>query len=119
MWTLLVIGVVYVLLGIWCTLRPRVTSEAVGFQLSGDGGMSEFVTVYGGLEVGLGLAMIVPALSPALRPGGLVFALVLSAALPCFRIPTLLALSVPRTTWVLAGVEIVIAAALLVAWLRR
>jgi hypothetical protein len=117
--TLLTIGVVYVLLGVWCTLRPSVTSEAVGFRLVGDGGKSEFVTVYGGLEVGLGLAMIVTAVVPELRPGGLVFALVLSAALPCFRIPTLLTLSVPRTTWILAGVEVVFVALLLLAWLRR
>lgn len=61
--------------------------------------------------------MIVTALAPELRPGGLVFALVLSAALPCFRIPTVLLLSVPRGTFVLTVIELVVAAALFVAWL--
>lgn len=116
--SLLVVGVVYVLLGLWCTLRPRTTSAAVGFTLDGDRGLSEYVTVYGGLEVGLGIAMIVTALDPALRAGGLAFALVLSAALPCFRIPTVLLLAVPRGTIVLMVVELMIAAALFVAWLR-
>lgn len=117
--TLLVVGTLYVLLGIWCTLRPTSTARAVGFDLIGGGGLSEFVTVYGGLEVGLGAAMIVTAIVPELRAGGLVFALVLSAMLPLFRAPTLFALSVPTTTWILAAVEIALAAALLVAWLRR
>ncbi|MCA8951121.1 MAG: hypothetical protein KDE27_16565 [Planctomycetes bacterium] len=54
--SLAVVGVVYLALGIWCTIAPRSTAAGVGFELRGGAGMSEFVTVYGGLEVGLGLA---------------------------------------------------------------
>lgn len=119
MLTLLVIGTIYVLLGAWCTIAPRTTAGAVGFRLEGAAGMSEFITVYGGLEVGLGLAMILTGWHPELRRGGLVFALVLSAALPLFRLPTTIVLDVPRATYVLLAIEIVLAAALLVTWLRR
>lgn len=116
--TLLIIGAIYAALGIWCTLAPRKTSKAVGFELVGDGGLSEYITVYGGLEVGLGVAMVVTALSPELRAGGLVFALVLSTALPLFRLPTVLALRVPRGTLMLLLIETGLAAALFTAWLR-
>ena len=116
--TLCAIGVIYALLGIWCTIQARTAAAAVGFELRHDGGLSEFVTVYGGLEVGMGAAMILTSLDPDLRAGGLVFALVVSAALPLFRLPTLLALRVPAGTRVLFAIELALAVLLLIAWLR-
>ncbi len=117
--TLIVIGAIYVVLGIWCTVTPRAAAKAVGFELPGPGGMSEFITVYGGIEVGLGLAMILTALDPQLRRGGLAFALVFSAMLPLFRLPTVIVLPVPRSCYWLLAVEITLAVALLIAWFRR
>jgi hypothetical protein len=54
------VGVAYIGLGIWCAVAPQMTSEAVGFVLQPGQGQSEFLTVYGGLEVALGLLFLWP-----------------------------------------------------------
>lgn len=55
---LIVVGVMYLGLAIWCTVSPKVTSEKVGFELVGGSGKSEFMTVYGGLEFGIALVLL-------------------------------------------------------------
>jgi hypothetical protein len=65
------VGGLYVLLGLYCSLLPARASKTVGFQLLPGSGQSEFVTVYGGLEVGMGLIF----LWPLIRPGETEFAI--------------------------------------------
>lgn len=65
------VGGLYVLLGLYCSVLPARASKTVGFDLVGGSGRSEFLTVYGGLEVGMGLVF----LWPFLRPGETAFAL--------------------------------------------
>ena len=55
---LVAVSVVYTALAIWCSVSPAVTSEKVGFELIGGSGQSEFMTVYGGLELGLALVLL-------------------------------------------------------------
>ena len=57
------VGIAYLGLGLWCAVLPERSSDAVGFTLQPGQGQSEFVTVYGGLEVGLGLVFLWPVLS--------------------------------------------------------
>ena len=52
------VGIAYIGLGIWCAVAPEKTSKAVGFALQPGQGQSEFLTVYGGLEVALGLLFV-------------------------------------------------------------
>lgn len=52
---LLVQGILFSILGVWCAVKPEGTSEKVGFSLKGAQGFAEFIAVYGGLEFGLGL----------------------------------------------------------------
>lgn len=52
---LTVVGLMYAGLAMWCAIDPKTTSEKVGFGLNGGSGQSEFVTVYGGLEMGMAL----------------------------------------------------------------
>ena len=54
---LVVVGLLYMVLAIWCSVAPAVTSEKVGFELKGGSGQSEFMSVYGGLEFGLALVL--------------------------------------------------------------
>jgi hypothetical protein len=89
----------------------------VGFSLSSDSGRSEFVTVYGGLEFGLGLALVLTSLAPSLRDGGLVFGAIFSLALPLFRLGTILRYDVGRGVYGLFAVEVLLALVLAVpAW---
>ena len=49
------VGVTYLCLAVWCALQPVGTSQAIGFQIASGSGHSEYLTVYGGLQFGLGL----------------------------------------------------------------
>ncbi len=111
------IGLLYVALGVWCTADPRGVAQRVGFTLDSDSGVSEFVTVYGGLEVGLGVALLLTSFAPSLQAGGLVFGAIFSVALPLFRFATVLKLDVGRGVYGLFAVEILLALLLAVpAW---
>ncbi len=54
------VGLMYLGLGLWCAIAPEKTSKSVGFELRPGQGQSEFLTVYGGLEVALGLMFLWP-----------------------------------------------------------
>lgn len=85
-------ALMYVAFAAWCTLLPTKTSEAIGFAFTKASGKSEYITVYGGLEMGLALFFLFAALSPSLRTAGLLFALLLYGCLALWRIGTVLTL---------------------------
>lgn len=103
---LALVGVAYIGLGIWCAVAPLKTSRAVGFDLHPGQGQSEFLTVYGGLEVALGLLF----LWPLFRSDGIDFSLgaclVVHACLVVFRtIGFFIYTGFGMTTYCLAGLE--------------
>lgn len=114
---LTVVGALYTLLGLWCTFSPRQTSQSVGFTLS-EPGLIEYVTVYGGLEVGLGAAMIIGARNPILLPGVFFMTTVVSVCLPLFRAAMLLAYESNTVVLAILVLELLIALALLVTLAR-
>ncbi len=57
---LTVVGLVYLSLAVWWAVAPAQTSAKVGFALEGGSGRSEFLAVYGGLELGLALVFLMP-----------------------------------------------------------
>jgi hypothetical protein len=59
---LAVTGLLYLYLGVWCAVSPAKTSETVGLDIKPGSGQSEWLTVYGGLELGLGLILLLPAI---------------------------------------------------------
>ena len=109
-------AVMYLGFAVWCTVLPTKTAEAIGFAFSKASGKSEYVTVYGGLEMGLALFFLFAALSPSLRTAGIVFALVLYGCLALWRIGTVLTIDGLGTfPYVMLSIEVtftLIAAAL-------
>jgi hypothetical protein len=79
------VGALYVLLGLYCSLLPARASKSVGFQLNGGSGQSEFLTVYGGLEVGMGLVFLLPLLRPSETEFALRACLIIHGGLVLFR----------------------------------
>jgi hypothetical protein len=79
------VGVLYVLLGVYCSLLPARASKAVGFELAPGSGQSEFLTVYGGLEIGMGLVFLLPLLRPAETEFALRACLMIHGCLVLFR----------------------------------
>ena len=57
---LTIVGILYAGLAIWCSVAPETTSKKVGLERIGGSGKSEFLTVYGGLEMGLALVLLMP-----------------------------------------------------------
>ena len=102
---LAVVGIAYIGLGLWCAAMPQRTSKAVGFVIQSGQGPSEFLTVYGGLEIALGLLFLWP-----LYKGEVAFpllaCLVIHACLVLFRtIGFFLYTRFQTTTYVLAAIE--------------
>lgn len=113
------VGAIYTLLGIWCTISPMQTAQSLGYSLS-SAGLIEYVVVYGGLEVGLGLAMVTGARRPRLLPGVFFMTCVFSLVLPLYRSVLLLIHESNPSILAIFGVELVIAVVLLAtAWHTR
>lgn len=114
---LAVVGLLYAALGIWCAVDPGKTSEKVGFELKGDSGRSEFLTVYGGLEFGLALLFWIPLVRREATEPILWGCLLVHLSLVVFRtIGFFLFHNVEGMTWRLAAGEWVILLAGVAVW---
>ena len=111
------VGVLYVLLGLYCAILPARASKAVGFGLNGGAGQSEFLTVYGGLEVGMGLVFLLPLLRPMDTEFALRACLIIHGCLVLFRTIGFFAFrDIASTTYNLAIGEWVIFLASAIFW---
>lgn len=103
---LAIVGVLYLYLAIWCSVRPESTSKLVGFELQQGSGQSEFLTVYGGLEFGMALFFLLPLIRPASTRDSLLCCLLIHAGLVAFRSAGFLLYSnIQPMTWKLAAGE--------------
>jgi hypothetical protein len=103
---LITMGVIYVFLGLWCAVLPQKSSTAVGFELQPGQGQSEFFTVYGGLEVGIGLLFLIPIFVKGDMRTVLLACVLLHAGLVGFRtISFILYAEFATTTYILATLE--------------
>jgi len=106
---LAVIGVLYVLLAGYCAVLPEKAAKAVGFELRPGSGQSEFLTIYGGLELGLGILFLWPLFRPGEISFPLLACLVVHGCLVLFRTAGfLLYRGIPPTTYYFAASEWVI-----------
>ena len=106
---LAIVGAAYILLAGWCSLIPDKTSKAVGFTLQPGSGQSEFLTVYGGLELALGIAFLWPLYRPAETAFPLFLCLLIHGCLVAFRTAGfVLYTGIPTATYGLAATEWII-----------
>jgi hypothetical protein len=80
-----IVGVIYILLAVWCSLVPQKTSKAVGLDLQPGQGQSEFLTVYGGLQIALGFVFLWPVYRPEEVNFSLFLCLTIHGCLVLFR----------------------------------
>lgn len=103
---LALIGGIYLLLALWCSLAPGATSRSVGFTLQGGSGHSEFLVVYGGLELALGLIFLWPLWQKAVTHYALTVCVIVHGCLVLFRcVGFLLFAGIGSTTYSLATGE--------------
>ena len=82
---LALIGLMYIGLAIWCTLSPQNTSEKIGFQLKSGSGQSEFLVIYGGLELAMGVLFLLPLFRSDWLHYSLIACIVIHVCLVLFR----------------------------------
>jgi hypothetical protein len=118
---LAIVGAAYLALAAWCAILPDTTSNSVGFTLQPGSGQSEFLTVYGGLQVAIGLAFLWPLYRPSDTTLPLFLCLLTHGCLVIFRTLSFgLYSGVPATTIVLAATEwTIFMGAAILAWRSR
>lgn len=89
---LIVNGVLYIGLALWCTILPTQTSQAIGFGLPNNSAKSEYIVVYGGLELAMGAFFLLCAFRGSMTEAGLWFALLTYSCLMIYRWSTIFAL---------------------------
>lgn len=110
---------IYFAFSLWCTLAASTTAQSLGFLSMSPSGKAEYLTVYGGLQMGLAIIFGWTAWSGELR-FGLIVAMALYAPLVLWRVG---ALSVhgplaPVTLYV-AGLELAMLIVAGVLWLNQ
>ena len=82
---LALVGAMYLGLAVWCTLSPAVTSQKVGFDIQPGSGQSEFLVIYGGLELGLALIFLMPLVYRESLRFSMLACILIHASLVAFR----------------------------------
>ena len=103
---LAIVGVAYLVLAAWCVFKPGQTSNSVGLTLQPGSGQSEYLVVYGGLQLGLGLFFLWPLWQSETERTVLVGCVLIHASLVLMRTISLAIYpGIQPTTYVLAVVE--------------
>lgn len=113
-------AVVYFVFAVWCTFAPARTAMAVGYASLTRSGQTEYLTIYGGLQLGLAFLFAWFAWTQQMRTG-LVLAMAVYAPIVLYRgIGLMRWWPVETTTLLLAATEwLMLAAALWLWWQGR
>lgn len=110
-------AVLYAVLALWCTVKPWATSSSMGYARLDPGGKSEYLVVYGGLQLGLAVVFAYCAWAGELRVG-LLLALALYVPIVAYRLVTVARFRpVGATTRWVAGLELALLVASVALWL--
>lgn len=113
-------AVLYAVFAVWCAIRLDDTARAIGYQALSAGGRSEYLTVYGGLQLGLAIFFAWTALRPEMHRVGLLFALALYVPIVLFRaFGTWAHWPVGKATLAVAGLELLLLLAATLLWVDR
>jgi hypothetical protein len=80
----------YALFAVWCTVAPGSTARNIGYTSLSSGGRSEYLVIYGGLQLGLAALFWVLARNPATLRLGLQISIGLYAPIVLYRIITVI-----------------------------
>lgn len=109
----------YAVFGVLCAINPRGTAKGLGYALPSNGGLSEYLTVYGGLQLGLAAFFAWVAMREDLHQAGLVLALALYIPIVLFRWMSVARLwPVERMTLGVGLLEAALLVAALLLWWR-
>ena len=99
-------ALLYIVFAVWCTLLWQRTAQHLGYVEFTNAGNSEYLVVYGGLQLGMGLFFAISALKPTLHQAGLLFAVLLYSCIVVYRLITVIVFSpVAPITLAIAALE--------------
>ena len=90
----------YLVFAIWCTAATSSTAFDLGYLSLSDGGRSEYLVIYGGLQLGLAIVFYLLARSLATARLGVMIALAIYAPIVIYRAVTVFG------NWPVAGVTL-------------
>ena len=113
-------GLLYIIFGIWCTILPKTTANFLGLSWLNNSGRSEYITVYGGMEFGIGLFLLLSAFRANMQSAGLLFMLCFYAGLIVWRMGTFATMSgIGKATYGFAASELILGIIAAVLWFRK
>ncbi len=116
---LAVVGAIYLGLALWCMAQPEKTAGSLGLSLKPGSGQSEYFTVYGGMQLALGLFFLAPLVRPEMLSTALLISLVFHGCLVlCRTVSFTLFSGVVNPTWYFAASEWVLFLGTLAFWWR-
>jgi hypothetical protein len=81
-------AVLYGVFALWCTVMPTKTAANLGYLDLSSGGRSEYLVIYGGLQLGLALIFWQTARIDAYQRFGVLIAVLLYAPIVLYRVVT-------------------------------
>jgi hypothetical protein len=106
----------YLIFAIWCTAATSSTASNLGYLALSSGGRSEYLVIYGGLQLGIAIMFYILARNPATARPGVVIALALYMPIVIYRAVTVASdWPVSSVTLATAGLELILLLA--AAWL--
>lgn len=102
-------AVLYLLFALWCTFGKDQTAKASGYLSMNNSGWSEYLVIYGGLQLGLAGFFAYLAMHPEYFKVGVIFSLMLYIGIVIFRLTSMYAYwPVRKPTMVIAGMEVLL-----------
>lgn len=100
-------AVLYFIFAVWSTVSPWKVSANIGYTGLSNSGRSEFLVIYGGLELGLAALFAWFAAHPQLQRPGVLIALFFYVPIVAYRLVTVLKFwPVSRTTLGVGSLEL-------------
>lgn len=100
---------IYVLFALWCTFGREQTAQSSGYLSLDNSGWSEYLVIYGGLQLGLGGFFAYLAMHEEYFKVGVIFSLLLYMGIVIFRLTSMYAFwPVRKPTMMIAGMEVLL-----------
>jgi hypothetical protein len=99
-------SVLYLAFAVWCTVASQSTSTNLGYLTLSNGGRSEYLVIYGGLQLGLAVLFFLVARDAAYVRLGMLISIGLYLPIVLFRLITVsINWPVPALTLATGGLE--------------
>lgn len=98
----------YFLFAIWCTIKTEGSSKFLGYSFLNNSGRIEYITIYGGLQLGFGIFLLYCAYKD--RFDGVIFCIALYAGIVLARVSSILILrkDITSATYMVGSLELLL-----------